>query len=129
MRTADLFKQHAALGRAEVGFAVFREDFRDRHALALLDALVDVHRLPVQTPRERSGHGRLAGGHESDQVHFFSFQALRLAQSSPIPSRGATSRSSVSKKPGYEMTTASAPEMVEERSAPSAAIANAIAMR
>ena len=40
-----------------------------------------------------------------------------------------TSRSSVSKNPGYEMATASAPSMVDGPSAASAAIAKAIAIR
>ena len=54
--------------------------------LALLDELVDVDRAPVEPLRQRARNGRLAGGHETDQIHFVGFHA--------------TSRSSVSKKAG-----------------------------
>ena len=93
------FLHHLALHGAEVRLAVGREDRRDRPPLARLDPLVDVLDLPVEAPAERTRQGGLAGRHEPDQVDLVGFTR--------------TSRSSVSKNPGYDTATASAPRMCE----------------
>ena len=105
-----------------------REDFPDREAFALLDELVDVDGLPIEPRRERARHGRLAGRHEPDEINLVRFHTVRDPQDAPGPLL-AMSRFSVSKKPGYEIATASAPAIVERDRAASAAIANAMAIR
>ena len=85
-RVGQLVGEHGPFGGAEVRLAVPREDLGDRQALALLDQLVDVHGLPVEAPRQRAADARLAGRHETDQIHLVGLHA--------------TSRPSVSKKPG-----------------------------
>jgi len=87
----------------------------DRLTLAPLDQLVDVRRLPIEPLRQRPRHRRFAGGHEADQIDLVCLHEAR--------------RSSVSKNMGYEMPTASAPSMIDGCAAPSAAIANAMAIR
>ena len=92
-------EEHGALDRAEVRLALAREDGRDRAPLARFDALVDVLDPPVEPLAERARQRRLAGAHEPDQVD--------------LVGRHAVSDSSVSKNPGYETLTASAPVMVD----------------
>ena len=72
--------------RTEVRLAGPREDLGDRHVLACLDELVDVHRRPIEPFGERPRQRRLARGHETDQIDLFRSHA--------------TSRSRVSKKSG-----------------------------
>ena len=114
-RGCELLGEHGAFERPKVRLAVPREDVGDGHVLALLDQLVDVDGRPVEPPGERPREGRLAGGHETDQVNLVGLHA--------------TSRSSVSKKPGYEIATASAPSIVDGPRRARAAMAKAIAMR
>ncbi len=111
----NVFGEHGAFDVAEVRLAVAMEDFRDGEMLALLDLLVDIDEAPVQTPGQRATHGCLARSHKADKVHLVGFHA--------------TSRSSVSKNPGYEMTTESAPTIWEGACPASAAIAKAMAIR
>ncbi len=103
------------LDGAEVRLAVGRENRRDRPALASLDALVDILDSPAEPAPDLAGERGLAGGHEPDQVDL-----VRPHWQRP---------SSVSKKPGYEIATDSAPQMRESPRAPSAAMAKAIASR
>jgi len=111
----QLILEHGALDRPEVRLAAPREDVRDRHMLARFDHFVDVRRAPVEPRRQRARDGRLAGRHEAHEIDLVRLHAI--------------SRSSVSKKSGYEIATASAPSIVDGPSAASAAIANAIAIR
>jgi hypothetical protein len=69
----ELFHEHLAFDRAEVGLAVSREDLGHRGALLLLDQLIDVHRLPVETLRQRTRQGGLSGRHEADEIHLVCF--------------------------------------------------------
>ena len=87
-----------ALDRAEVRLAELREDLRDRPPLARFDQLVDVLGPPAEPLGQRARDGRLAGRHEPDEVD--------------LVRRHRVSRSSASKKPGYETSTEEAPRIV-----------------
>ena len=110
----NLVHQRLALDCTEISFALAGKDVGDGLTLPLLNDLVDVHELPTQSAGQGPGDGRLSGGHEPDQVNLVFHP---------------TNRPNVSKNPGYEIATASEPSIVEGRSAESAAIANAIAIR
>ncbi len=122
MARGKLLEEDRALDGAKVRLAVMREDAGDRVALARFDQLVDVHRLPVEPLRERPRQRGFARRHEPDEIDLVGLHAADEPPRSRRPS-------SVSKKSGYEIATASAPSMRQGRSAASAAIANAIAMR
>lgn len=93
----DQIEQDCLLGGSEVCLAPAREQLRDRLTFALLDKIVDVEDPPSETPAQGPGDGRFSGAHEPNEIDLVSVHA--------------TSCPSVSKKPGYEMTTASAPSM------------------
>src|SRR5205085_1913780 len=122
------------------------EDLGDREALALLDRFVDVHGLPAEPLRQRASDRRLAGAHEADEINLVRFHDLTAGparstddghaaghqaatSASPWCPRWSrvccgraphwTRRSSVSKNPGYETSTASAPSIRDGCSAPS----------
>jgi len=107
--------EHRALDDPEVGFALPREYRRDRASFAGLDAFIDILDTPAEPGPERACQRRLARCHEAYQIDL-----VRVHRASAA---------SVSKKPGYETATASAPVMTDGPSAPSAATANAIARR
>src|SRR5579864_8561875 len=116
VRPAKLLGEDGALDRPEIRFAAARKDVCNRRVLTLFDELVDVRRLPAKASGKRLGHRCLAGGHEPDKIKLLGFHET-------------ISRPRVSKKPGYEILTASAPAIVDGPLAANAAIANAIAIR
>ena len=89
-RASKLIDQHGPLDSAEVRLALRGKQRRDGLVLPFLDEIVDVDELPVEASREGARHSGLARAHETNEIHLVGFHA--------------TSRSSVSKKPGYEMT-------------------------
>ena len=86
-----------AFDGAEVRLAVRREDRRDGPALARLDAVVDVLDAPAEAAADLASERGLARGHEPDQVDLVRPHWRSL--------------SSVSKNPGYEIATDSAPRI------------------
>jgi len=82
----ELFHEHLAFDRAEIGLAMFRENLGHRRPLLLLDELVDVHRLPVETLRQRTRQRGLSGRHEADEIHLVCFHG------DPQDRRGPPSR-------------------------------------
>ena len=122
----DLLEKDRVLDSPEIRLPMASEDLRHRKALTLLDQFVDIHVPPVEASCQRARHTRLAGGHEADEIDFV---GSHTCPNAPSLSDDATKRSSVSKNPGYETSTAFAPVITDNRFAAMAAIANAIAIR
>src|SRR5687767_2033696 len=108
---------------AEIRLALAGENTGDCSMLPSLDELVNILHRPIQAPREGYRQAALAGCHESDEIDLIDRHMSGVY--APRRSSRSQSVSSVAKNPGYEMSTASAPAIMDGRSAPSAAMAKA----
>ena len=107
--------QHFPLDRPKIGLALLGEDVGDRPALAALDEVVDVLRLPPQTPGQRARDRAFAASHEADEIDLVGHEIVSAARSAS--------------KFGYETATASAPVITVGPVDPSPTSVNAMTRR
>lgn len=63
------FRQSFTLGIAEGGFALLGKNSRHRLALATLNQLIKIAKLPSHTGSQRASDARFARAHKPDQKH------------------------------------------------------------